>query len=359
MSEDNGPSAGSLPDPRTYGAGAHRFDRLAAPELRVEVERALREKRQGELEAALRAAPTHAAHARLWNVVCEAAHAPDPDPAAASTRIFALPLVIVTGGARPAVLPGVLPDIAGIAALFGQYGALGRTGNFGFTNALCDLGTLERVTPVDAYEWTHAASAAPRELAPAPVVLSGAGEEAHLRFLVGAGIVGGAEPSFVETASNIGAWGMPLTRALAAQIAQPGVEALPLARPPLELLRAAHAGRCAQLETALNLFVSNAVRRFRASVGDPVAIVSAHDNAELRVSLSSPYDAALHEGFCWPLHPLDDIAQIGGEVAQLLAACRVHDVSYIGQVLPAQDGNGRTWFPAVGELSSLVPGSRH
>jgi hypothetical protein len=212
--------------------------------------RALSERRDADIAAALRAAPTRDAYLHLWNAVCDVAHSVDPDPAAVSTRVFALPLVIVTGSPGPAVLPGVLPDAGAVAALFGHYGVLGKTANFGFSNALCALDTLERVQPGEVYEWTHATAAGRRELAPDPVVIAGPGEEVHLRFLVGAGIVGGAEPSFVETASNIGAWGMPLTRALAAQLAQPGVEALPLPRPPLELLRAAHAGRSAQLEAA-------------------------------------------------------------------------------------------------------------
>jgi hypothetical protein len=351
-------SARNLPDPRRYGDGRsrHPLDGLAPAELRQALHRALSERRDADIAAALRAAPTRDAYLLLWNAVCDVAHSVDPDPAAVSTRVFALPLVIVTGSSGPAVLPGVLPDAGAVAALFGNYGVLGKTANFGFSNALCALETLERVQPGEVYEWTHNTAAARRELAPGPVVIAGPGEEVHLRFLVGAGIVGGAEPSFVETASNIGAWGMPLTRALAAQLAQPGVEALPLPRPPLELLRAAHAGRSAQLETAFNVCVSNVVRRFRTIVGDPVVVVSTHEDGELRIAFSSEFDATLHEGFRWPLHPLDDIARITSVVAELLAACRVGDVNYIERVLPAHDAHGQVWFPGVRELDSVSGG---
>ncbi len=351
----------NLPDPRRYGAGAppHPLNRLSAQPLRSALERALAERRDADIEDALHAAPTREAHFQLWNAVCAAAHAADPGPAAASTRIFALPLVLVTGSRRPAVLPGVLPDIAAVSALFGQYGVLGRTSNFGFTNALCGLETLEGVKPGEVYAWTHASAHAPRELAPDPIILAGLGEEVHLRFLVGAGIVGAAEPSFVETASNIGAWGMPLTRALAGQLAADAVEMLPLPRPPIELLRASHAGPCAQLEAALNVGVTNEIRRFRASVGDPVAIVSVHDDGDLRLSLSSQFEDTLHEGFRWPLHALDDIAQIVGDMAQLLAACRVADVNYVNRILPAHDAKGQTWFPQVRELDLLARESSH
>ena len=351
----------TLPDPRRYGAGAppHPLNQLSAQALRSALGRALAERRDADIETALRAAPTREDYVRLWDAVCELAHAADPDPAAASTRIFALPLVLVTGSRQPAVVPGVLPDIAAISNLFEAHGVLGRTSNFGFTNALCGLETLERVKASEVYESTHASTQALGELAPDPIVLAGLGEEIHLRFLVGAGIVGAAEPSFVETASNIGAWGIPLTRALAAQLATAAVEMLPLPRPPLELLRAAHAGRSAQLEAALDLSVSNAIRRFRASVGDPVVIVSVHDDGDVRVSLSSQFDAGLHEGFRWPLHPLDDIAQISRDIAQLLAACRVADVNYVGRILPAHDRHGQTWFPGVRELDQVARPSGH
>ncbi len=355
-------SAGKVPDPRRYGAlaSAHPFNQMDAHELRRALQSALAERRDAELDEALRAAPTREAYLRLWNAVCDAVHRPDPDPAAISTRVFALPLVIVAGSSRPALLAGVLPDIAALAALFGQHGVLGKTKNFGFSNALCALETLEQVAAGEVYAWTQPAAAAPRELAPAPLAITGPGEQVYLRFLVGAGIVNAAESSFVETASNIGAWGMPLTRALALQLAQPGVDALPLPRPPLDLLRAAHAGRCAQLEAAFNLFVSNALRRFRMSVGDPVAVISAHDDGDLRVGFSSPFDDALVEGFRWPLHALDDIGHITTAIAELLAECHVADANYLVRVLPALDEWGQVWFASVRELDSLIAGqSRH
>ena len=140
---------------------------------------------------------------------------------------------------------------------------------------------------------------------------------------------------------------MPVTRALAAQLNHAGVEVLPLVRPPFDLLRAAHAGRVAQLDAAFNLCVSNAVRRFRSATGDPVVVISAHDDAEIRVSLSSLFDDTLIEGFRWPLHPLDDIERIIESVTGLLEECRVGTVHFAGMVLPALNAQGQAWFASV------------
>lgn len=335
-----------LPDPRRYGAGDHRFNRLPERDLRRALRRALGEAGDADIAAALMAAPTREAYAALWQAVCDAANhtGVTAGDAAVVARVFALPLVIITGSRRTSHLPGVVPDIAAIAALFEQHGALGPARNFGLGNALCSLETIESVRPCEVYAWTRDAGATRRELPPSAIEIAEPGEHVHLRFLVGAAIAPAAEPSFVETASNIGVWGMPLTRSLAAQLAQPDIEVLPLARPPLDLLRAGSAGRYAQLDAAFNLFASNAVRHVRGATGDPIAVISAHDDGDIRVGLSSPFDDTMREGFCWPLHPLDDIAQVTGSIADLLAACRVHQIRFVDTVLPARNAQGHVWF---------------
>lgn len=354
-----------IPDPRRYatGAAAGELGSLAdAAALRRRLEDLLGRGSDAEIAVALRAAPSHAEYAQLWQAVCEVAHhiGGDTGDSAVVARVFALPLVIITGSRRAANVPGVIPDIAAVTALFAQHGALGPTRNFGLGNALCSLATIEGIKPSAIYAWTRDIGAGGRKLAPEAIAIEEAGEQVHLRFLVGAGIAPASEPSFVETASNIGTWGMPLTRTLAAQLGQSGVEVLPLARPPLDLMRAGHAGRFAQLDAAFNLFVSNAVRRFRGATGDPVAVISAHDDADIRVSFSTQFDDTLLEGFRWPLHPLDDLARVEDTITELLAACRVGNVRCAAKVLPALDAQGRAWFVSVRDADTLEAGAtRH
>ena len=336
-----------LSDPRRYGAGeaGHPFNQLTEHELRCELLTALSTRRDDKIHAALRAAPSRDAYAQLWQAVCDAAHhaGRQTSDTAVVARIFALPLVIITGSRRRASFPGVIPDIIAVKTLLEQHGALGRTRNFGLSNALCSHETIEQVKPSEVYAWA-AAGGAQRELEPSAIELTEAGEMVHLRFLVGAAIAPASEPSFVETASNIGAWGMALTRALAAQLGQPGIDVLPLARPPLDLLRAGHAGRVAQLDAAFSLFVSNAVRRFRGATGDPVAVIAAHDTGEIRVSFSSLFDDSAVEGFRWPLHPLDVFDSIVGSITSLLEECRVIDVRCASGLLPSLNALGRIWY---------------
>jgi hypothetical protein len=185
-------------------------------------------------------------------------------------------------------------------------------------------------------------------MAPQDIAIRAGHEQVHLRFLVGAGITPQDAPSFLETAANIGAWGLPLTGALVRQLAQPALDLLALPRPPVSLLRAAYSGRCAELEAAFNLYASNAVRSFRSTVGDPAAAISAHrletGGAEVRVSLSSPFDDTLLEGFRWPLHPLDDLDHIVSAAVELLGDCRVRDVRVPHVVLPEHLRSGRLFL---------------
>jgi hypothetical protein len=227
---------------------------------------------------------------------------------------------------------------------------LGPARNFGLGNALCSLATIESVQPAEVYAWTRDAGATRRELPPSAIDVTEPGEHVHLRYLVGAAIAPAVEPSFVETASNIGVWGMPLTRSLAAQLSQANIEVLPLARPPLDLLRAGQTGRYAQLETAFNLFASNAVRRLRGGTGDPDAVISAHDDGDIRVSLSSPFDDTTIEGFRWPLHPLDDLGGLLYVIAGMLGDCRITNVRYAPLVLPALDSRGQIRFARASDV---------
>ena len=179
-------------------------------------------------------------------------------------------------------------------------------------------------------------------------------ETAHLRFLVGAGITLAAAPPFIETASNIGVWGMRLAQLLARQLATAGVELLVLPRPPLSLLAAPHAGRRAQLEAAFQLFIGNELRRLRLAIGDPDVVVSAHalgeGSAELRITLSTPFDTAPTAGFRWLLDPLDDLTEIAATIEGFLQECRLTAVQSVPRVLPDRDARGALWFPRAADL---------
>lgn len=339
--------AETLPDPREIAPDvANPLPAVAAQvddaSLRVALQDALAAGDDTGIRAALRAQPP----ARAQRVVRALAAAVDARGEGIGLRFFAIPLVIVAGARNRSAVPGVLPEIAKIAALLEQHGAVGVTRNFGLGNALSSADALDALSP--SALWRAAADPAQRAplaaLQPEPITVAGGREQVQLRFITGAGITPQHLPSFLESASNIGNWGMALTKELARQLAQPGLEILPMPRPPQPLLTAAHAGRRAQLEAALSLFLGNTLRKFRMAVGDPEAVLSAHrldgGAGELRLSLSTPLDDSLFEGFAWPLQPQDEAAEVTQLFQTALAECRVTNVTLLEQVLPDRLAGG-------------------
>lgn len=335
-----------LPDPRSRAPAAGALIEAAGAAAQEPLQAALRAALEAGDDAAIRSALRGAAPEQARRIAHVLSMLIDSGGDGVALRLFAIPVIVVAGARAATALPGTLPEISKVVGLLEQHGAVGVTRNFGLGNALSGVAALEALSPCALWRAAGdpAAAGVADHLPPEPVVVAPGREQVHLRFLTGAGITPQHLPSFLESAANIGTWGMPLTRELTRQLAVPGVEILPLPRPPLSLVKAAYSGRCAQLEAALSLFLGNSVREFRMSAGDPQAVLSAHrmtdGMGELRLSLSSPFDDALLEGFRWPLHPQDEVAEVAVLFARALADCRITDVQAVAQVLPGQVGNG-------------------
>lgn len=346
----------SLPDPRTWctpdadslvhtlAVASLKGDVAARATLKLELD-ALLEGADGDaVRTALRNAPSAACYRHLQQAIAKLVNKPERGEALIA-RLFAIPLVIVAGAKKQTAIPDALPEIAAVSAVLEQHGVLGAGRNFGLGNALCSMETLDCLAPRLLRQWAAQlrTGGAPLELAGSAIAVAPGREQVMLRFLVGATVVPAHVPSVIETGSNISAWGMPLTKLLAQQLAQPGLDILPIPRAPVAIYLAADAGRAAQVELAFSLFLSNAVRQFRLAVGDPAVVLSAHrlneGGAEYRVSLSSVFDESMLEGFRWPLYPGDDHIEISNKINELLDECRLNDRRVLGQV--ATDLNTR------------------
>lgn len=339
-----------LPDPRSYAASdADPLARLAAAaaeagsalqqsgpgrDLLDEVRQRVREANDQALQQALDAVGDWRARALLESAIDVALRFPEN---AVGVRVFAFPLLLVAGGKDAGRIAGVVPDTAALSEILQAHGAWGQSRNVGLGNVLAQCSAIERLRPSTIYAWARGDETAPPllDVEPADILLDTADEQVHLRFLLGAAVTPRDAPDVVETASNVGAWGMGWTRALASQLAQPGLSLLPMARPPLPLRAALAAGRFAWREAQFQLFLSRELRDLRARVGEPEVAVAAFADGSVRISLATPFEATPPAQFRWPLEPGDDLEAVGSSILGLLSDCRLDRVDVLPEVQPA------------------------
>ncbi len=354
----------TLPDPRVWrelseasplqhlALASLAGDVAARASLRLDLD-ALLESENGDaaVQALQRDAPSAACYQHLQQMIAKLINKPARGENVIA-RLFALPLVVVAGAKQALQVPDALPDIGAVTTLLEQHGVLGTGRNFGLGNALCSIDTLDCLPPRLLRQWSAQlrTGGAPLELAGSAIAVAMGREQVELRFLVGATITPAHVPSVTETGANVGAWGMPLTKLLAQQLQQTGLEILPIPRAPVAIYLASDAGRAAQIELAFSLFLSNAVRKFRMSVGDPTVVLSAHrradGSAELRVSLSSPFDESLLEGFRWHLYPADDFIKIFNNIKEILDQCRLNDRRELAPIVDDLNARGGRFLSA-------------
>jgi hypothetical protein len=65
------------------------------------------------------------------------------------------------------------------------------------------------------------------------------------------------------------------------------------------------------------------------------------------------------EGYAWPLHPVDDLAQVERAIVELFADMRIHDCRIIDRLLRAQRTNGAALYPRCDEYDALASGAVH
>jgi len=262
--------------------------------------------------------------------------------------VFAIPVVIVAAGdadGGPLRVPGALADPAAAAAILSELGALrgNRTLTLASALAIPDAFAPERLPEWLAHQKLDDGEL-PRgiDIEPVSIAVAAGEERAVLRFVVGAAL--SAPGAQLFDADNT-RWMTPFAAALRAQLAQRGATLLALPRHVQAPFSALMEGRAAHREIAAQLFASNAIRKFRGSVGEPDAVMSAHrcadarNGGELRLSLSSAFDERGAEGFRCPLYEWERVVDVGGMLKNLLRDCRITRVTVVPGVHPDLDAS--------------------
>lgn len=252
-------------------------------------------------------------------------------------RLFLLPVLLVTAGRAPLRLSGVVPDVGALMRLMKQAGALGPVESFGLSNALAAPEAAAAVPSGLLFRTVRSLDSAAGAdlLAPAPIDLDSAEERVHLRLLAGASVTPSAMPTFLETAGQVGRWGMAVSQELARQLGEEGLSLLPLPRAPRPWHAALGEGAFQAGELRFNLFAAAALRQLRGAYGEPWAQLGAHEDGSIRVELYSPLEPEARHVHHWRLAPTDDVAAVETSIRDLLRDCRVETVDAHTDVLPA------------------------
>ena len=307
----------------------------------------LRSGRSWALADAIARAPSPAIARALWRCLIDAWSPAWRDAGDIAAALFALPVIIVAArdtGAAPgeSALRGELHESRRLVEILAEHRALRGNQAFALAPALVasdeiDVARLDRLFARQG----QGLDARGGDFPPAPIALQPGPPTVHLRFLLGTALAA-PEVDLLQQ-DNVGGWGIPFAAELARQLSSPGVSVLALPRSPQSPPAALQQGRIAQREVGAQLFASNAIRKLRASVGEPVGVISAHQCAaapcggELRLSLSNPLNALAAEGFRCPLFPTDRADDVAGMLHELLRDCRVADVRVLAGVHPDRD----------------------
>jgi hypothetical protein len=346
-----------LPDPRRYassgtspllqraevlaGAAAAEQPRLINA-LAGEIAALLENADDPSVREAMLNAPSAQA-ARALNQALDAALNTASRGDAVSLHMFALPVLLVVGAnaaqdvasAQSAQrLLGVLPEPQAIHALFEEAGVLGHCRNFGISNALTSLENMQAVALATLYknlkhqQWNDSGI----DMPPAQIDVAANRETVHLRFIYGAALTPASAPAFVESAGDIGRWGIKLTKELGRQLTTPDVSLLAIPRAPRSLVRAMDEGWFAVRELGFQLFLSNALRQARMRIGEPDVSISAATDQTIRIRLTSPFDDLLDQTYGWPLAPEDDFDKILGSIAAMLEEVKIERIRVVPEV---------------------------
>lgn len=286
-------------------------------------------------------APSPAVARHLRRLLGAIEHGAPAQATTLRTTLFAIPVILVAAldaGASPVTLAGVLPDANALAGILREARALGGCEAFTLSASLVAVHVLD-VAALPALLTRQRLPAGVEsawgslDLPPAPIDVDSSVERVHLRFIPGAVLTPPRIDPFASP--TVSRWGIALAQAIVKALAAPGVSLLALPRPAQRLVGAVLTGRAAQREVSAQVFASNAIRKFRASYGEPTAIVSAHrtpdapGGGELRLSLSSPFAPRAAEGFRCPIHPYETVQEVASMLETLLRDCHVADVRFV------------------------------
>jgi hypothetical protein len=304
----------------------------------------------GGVDAAIATAPSSAMRWLLFDRLRAVVERPLPS-ARHHAVPFLIPVVMVAGVRGQQVMPGHVQDPDALLAVLRQHGLVDAAAEIRLLPELVDRAQLLAIRPGQLAQWRDtvalAADGLPHVLAPSPVEVNGDG--VFLRYLVGVAIQRESAPPAVQLGAPSGAWALALGKLLQTELGDPSVTLFMLPRPPQAWLPGLDDGRVAQQQIRFEVFASTILRKLRTMGETPVAILSTHEDGELRVTIGAERNREEWAGYVWKLAPLDRVDAVAHQLCEVLHECRQDDIRVMGEVLPSIKDN-LPYFPQPGDL---------
>ena len=338
-----------LPDPRLMPRVAPKNELIrAVMSLLTEPDGAEAERKRGELRrltaeklefddnqslsVALQLAPDQTAFRTLWHSLVDTLASPST---ARHAVVFAVPVVLAAGSKTATTLPAQV-DAAPLLAILRQHGVVRADAEVSLSGHLLHADTLASVAFSQWFRFgsflTDAARGVPLDLAGSDVPVHEEG--VFVRYLLGVAMQNPDEAPAIRLGGSMGEWGMPFMQQLNEQMKTPGVTLFPIPAVPNVVPEALRQGAALRLDVNMQMWASNIIRKLRAGNAGIAGVAAAHENGELRFTVSSPGDDKNWAAFVWPLAPLDAVERIEENFRALMAECQVEDVRVVGTIQP-------------------------
>ncbi|ASJ23552.1 hypothetical protein [Laribacter hongkongensis] len=336
-----------LPDPRLLPRVAPKNEIIRAVLARLaETDAAAIDRKQAALEGllrdaldmddaqaltvALQLAPEQTACRHLWHTLLDVLGA---GAAERHAVVFALPLVLATGSRKETQLPARI-DAGPVLAILREQGVIRESAQVWLGGELLHPDTLAGLSFGQLWQCSQSAGleGLPQTLAGTPVPVHEEG--VFVRYLLGVALQEAGQPAPVRLGGMVGDWGMLVMRNLTAQLETPKVTLFPIPAVPNLVPEALRQGLALRLDVNLQMWASNIIRKLRKGGVEIVGVAAAHENNEIRFTVSSPGDDKNWSGFVWPLAPLDSVERIGENFRALMSECQVSDVRVLADIQP-------------------------
>jgi hypothetical protein len=298
----------------------------------------LEQDQQEALVVALSLAPSQLAYQHLWHTIKALVL---PAEVAHQAQIFAIPLIMVAGAPHPITLPDKLTAIEPILQPLKQAHILHEEADVFLSTHLYTGDTLASISLPQLYRWQqalqYASGGLPLPLPTAPINIKQ--QAVCLRYLLGIAIRTPKLPTPIKFDQAVSSWGLAIAEFIQQDLQQEGLTLYAIPRAPQALLEALETGQRIYLDVAMQVFVSDTLKKYRHQRKTPTASIACHDNQEIKLVISSLETPTLWEGFVWPLQALEHPADIGQQMQNLLLECQLDNITILTKIQPAQEND--------------------